>query len=101
MLAGILLIVFVEPPTPSLVGGDELSPDRRPTVLAFVMLAAFVGIVLVEPLREFFELVNFTLLEYAIISAVTLLWALTLHYVWRTRLFERCLRLDDDFRRLA
>jgi cation-transporting ATPase E len=100
MLAGILLIVFVEPPTPSLAGGDELSPDKRPTALAFVMLAAFVAIVLVEPLREFFELIDFTLLEYAIISVVTLVWALVLRYVWRTRLFERSLRLDDDFHRL-
>ena len=100
MLAGILLIVFVEPPTPSLAGGDELSPDKRPTVLAVVMLAAFVAIVLVEPLREFFELVDFTLLEYTIISAATLLWALSLRYVWRARLFERSLRLDDDFHRL-
>jgi cation-transporting ATPase E len=101
MLAGILLIVFVEPPTPFLVGGDELSPDKRPTMLAGVMLVAFVAIVLIDPLRNFFELINFALLDYLIISGVTLVWAMMLRYVWRRRLFERSLRLDEDFHRLT
>jgi cation-transporting ATPase E len=96
MLAGILLIVFVEPPTPFFVGGDALSPDKRPTILAGVMLLAFITIVSTDSLRDFFELINFGLLDYLIIGAVTIVWAAVLRYVWRKRLLERFLRLDDD-----
>ena len=68
MLCGLVLIPFVEPPTPAWVGGDELSGDRRPAFLALGMLAAFVVILLVPALRGFFELRLLPPLDYVLIG---------------------------------
>ena len=56
---------------------------------------------LADPLREFFELIDFALLDYLIIGGVTVVWAVMLRYVWRRRMFERFLQLDQDFHRLT
>ena len=64
------------------------------------MLAVFVAIVTIDPLRSFFELIDFAFLDYLIIGGVTIAWAAVLRTVWRRRLFERFLQLDIDFNRL-
>jgi cation-transporting ATPase E len=94
VLTGILLVVFVEPPTAFFTGGDELSGDQRPTILALVMVIAFVLILLIAPLRSFFELLVLPLNFYVIIVASVLLWMLTVRQVWRRRLFDRFLNID-------
>jgi cation-transporting ATPase E len=91
---GLLLILFVEPPTPAWVGGDELSGDRRPAFLALAMLALFGVIMGVPTLREAFELVPLRGLDLALIGGVVILWGLVLRLVWRQRLFERWLGLN-------
>jgi cation-transporting ATPase E len=97
MAIGLLLIVFAEPPTAAWVGGDELSGDWRPTLLAVGLLLAFVAFVAVPPLRRFYSL---ELLrqssDYALIALVVILWAFTLRHAWRARLLERYLNLDLD-----
>jgi cation-transporting ATPase E len=52
VLCGLLLVIFVEPPTPWWTGGDTLSGDWRPTVLAVALMAAFIAINLL-PRRGF------------------------------------------------
>ena len=94
VLTGVLLVIFVEPPTPFFTGGDELSGDRRPTILAFAMVIAFVLILLIAPLRNFFELVVLPLNFYAIIIASVVLWMFAVREVWRKRLFDRFLNID-------
>ncbi|GAB4451156.1 MAG: HAD-IC family P-type ATPase [Anaerolineae bacterium] len=94
IITGIVLVVFVEPPTPFFVGGDALSPDKRPTILAGCLLLAFVAIMLIEPVRDFFELILLSPADYAIIGVVTVIWALVLRYLWRARLLERFLHLE-------
>jgi cation-transporting ATPase E len=93
VLCGLVLIPFVEPPTPAWVGGDVLSGDRRPAFLALGMLAAFVLILLVPALRRFFELRLLPLLDYVLIGAVVIVWGFILRFAWRKRLFERLLNL--------
>jgi cation-transporting P-type ATPase E len=95
---GLLLVPFVEPPTPRWVGGDELSGDWRPTVLALVMLGIFVTIKLVEPLRVFFELALLQVTDYLFLITVAILWAIVQRYIWRLHLFERFLGLQDTSR---
>ena len=56
VLCGLLLVVFVEPPTPAWTGGEVLSSDRRPAILAAVLLAAFVAILTIPPMRDSLEL---------------------------------------------
>jgi cation-transporting ATPase E len=89
MLCGILLIVFVEPPTAWWVGGDEYSGDKRPTILAGFMLAAFLTVIAIPQARAFFELSVLGPVEWLVVLAVALLWGAGLRLIWRAQLLER------------
>lgn len=88
---GLVLVPFVEPPTEAWVGGDDYSGDWRPTILALALFGLYLVIIFVEPLRVFFELEVLQPIDYLFIASVTLVWAVTLRFVWRTGLFERFL----------
>ncbi len=88
---GLLLVPFVEPPTETWVGGDEYSGDWRPTILALALFGLYMAIVFIEPLRVFFELEVLQPVDYLFIGSVTLVWAVTLRFIWRKGLFERFL----------
>jgi cation-transporting ATPase E len=94
ILCGLVLIPFVEPPTEAWVGGDVLSGDWRPTLLATGMLGLYGVVVAVPPLRAFFELALLSPWDYLLLGAVVVVWALLLRFIWRTRLLERLLALD-------
>ncbi len=96
MLCGLLLIVFVEPPTRFWVGGDVFSGDWRPTILAGLILVVFGVIMFVPPLRQFFELMPLQWFDYGIITGITLVWMFVLRFIWRRNLFERFLNLEVD-----
>jgi len=94
VLCGLMLIPYVEPPVAAWVGGDELSGDRRPIVLALGLLVLYGIIMLVPTLRESFELTTLKGTELALICGIVVGWALVLRFIWRQRLFERWLGLD-------
>jgi cation-transporting ATPase E len=73
------------------VGGDELSGDWRPTLLALGMLVLYAVITAVPALRAFFELTPLRLVDYALLGAIAVVWALLMRLIWRTRLLERLL----------
>jgi cation-transporting ATPase E len=95
VICGIILLIFVEPPTKWWAGGDVLSGDWRPTYLAIGLLALFVFCIVVPAAREFYGL---TLLRqtshYVIIALATIIWIFGLRLVWRRRLVERYLNLE-------
>jgi cation-transporting ATPase E len=95
VLCGLVLVSFVEPPTEAWVGGDDLSGDWRPTLLALGMLVLYGVVTAVPPLRAFFELTPLRGWDYLLIAAVVLAWALLLRFVWRARILERLLSLDS------
>ena len=95
IMCGLLLIPFVEPPTRWWVGGDLLSGDWRPSLLALGMLVLYGVIVAVPFLREFFELTMLRWWDYLLLAAVAVGWALLLRIVWRARVFEKLFSLDD------
>jgi cation-transporting ATPase E len=94
ILCGLALIPFVEPPTEAWVGGDVLSGDWRPTLLATGMLGLYGVVVAVPPLRAFFELALLRPWDYLLLGAVVVVWALVLRSIWRARLLERLLALE-------
>jgi cation-transporting ATPase E len=94
VLCGILLIPFVEPPSESWVGGDVLSGDWRPTILAALLLIVFLAGMAVPGLGAFFELAPLSWIDYLILCGATLLWGLLLRWMWRARLLDRFLHLD-------
>jgi cation-transporting P-type ATPase E len=91
-----MLIPFVEPPTAFWVGGDEYSGDRRPAMMAVLMLGVFATILIVEPFRNFFELELLQVSDYLFLLTVTLVWAIALRFFWRLTLLERFLGLKID-----
>jgi cation-transporting ATPase E len=91
VLCGLLLIPFVEPPTKAWVGGDVLSGDWRPTLLALGMLAFFGLVLSVPSLRGFFELTPLGWLDYGILVVLVAIWAVLLRAAWRGRILERLL----------
>jgi cation-transporting ATPase E len=94
MLCGLVLIPFVEPPTKGWVGGDEFSGDRRPTILAGIMLALFVVVMIVPAFRTFFELEPLSVADIGIIVGIVAVWAFGLRFIWRGKVLERLAGLD-------
>jgi cation-transporting ATPase E len=91
VMCGLVLIPFVEPPAKAWTGGDVLSGDWRPTVLALGMLGLYGMIMAVPSLRTFFELTPLRGFDYLLIGIVVAGWALLLRLIWRGRLLERLL----------
>jgi cation-transporting ATPase E len=95
VICGILLVIFVEPPTKWWAGGDVLSGDWRPTLLSIGLIILFFVFLLIPPLREFYGL---TLLRqpdhYLVIALAVIAWVFVLRFVWRAKLVERYLNVD-------
>jgi cation-transporting ATPase E len=94
-ICGIMLVIFVQPPTRWWAGGDVLSGDRRPALLTIGLLILFGGFLATPVLRDFYGL---TLLQqpahYAVIALAAVAWLLAVRFIWRTRLLERYLNMD-------
>jgi cation-transporting ATPase E len=91
---GLILIVFVEPPTPFWTGGDDFSGDWRPTILAVILGVIYLLIMVIPSLREFFELSALRLVDYGVMAVLLLIWTLVLRFTWHAQIFTRFLRLD-------
>ncbi|MEJ2707621.1 MAG: hypothetical protein P8074_08410, partial [Anaerolineales bacterium] len=91
VLCGLALVPFVEPPTRFWEGGDRLSGDWRPSLLALALLGLFAIILATPPLRNFFELNLLAVEDYARIVLLVLVWAILVRWVWRKQLLERLL----------
>jgi cation-transporting ATPase E len=95
-LCGLVLLPFVEPPTPAWTGGDELSGDRRPGALALALLVLLAVILVVPSLRAFFELAPLAPLDVAIVGLAVIGWALALRFAWRAHLARRFFGMAAD-----
>jgi cation-transporting ATPase E len=93
IFGGLLLISFVEPPSEAWVGGDRLSGDWRPSLLALGLGLAFVLGLVVPQIRSFFAL-QLDVRTACLLAATAILWAFAVRWLWRTRLFERFLGVD-------
>ena len=91
---GLILMLFVEPPTSWWVGGSAVSGDWRPTWLAASLLAVFLLISLVPGLRSLFLLSPLGPLEYGLVGGTVVLWIFSVRWIWRSRLFERFLGIN-------
>ena len=74
VLCGLLLLLFVEPATEFFAGGSDLSKDWRPSFMALALLIVYIVILVVPPLRSFFELQLLGVLDYLAIGVLALLW---------------------------
>lgn len=91
VLTGLLLVVFVEPPTPWWTGGDVLSSDWKPAALAGVLLISFLIVSIVPMLRRIFALSPLGLPEVGLIAVALILWLFLVRFFWRRRIIARFL----------
>ena len=96
VLCGLLLILFVEPPTKFFAGGSDLSQDWRPSFMVLALLIVYSAILVVPPLRSFFELTLLGGLDYLAMGVLAILWGLLLLLAWRMRLLERFLGVEEE-----
>jgi cation-transporting ATPase E len=95
ILSGLLLVVFVEPPTHFWVSGDAYSGDWRPTLMVMGIFLLFLGLFAVPAVRELYDLVPLrNPLDYFAIGLVILGWTFALRSVWRLHLLDRYLNID-------
>jgi cation-transporting P-type ATPase E len=92
MLCGLAFILYLRPPTAAWVAIADLSRDRRPAILAGLMLALFIAVLIVPPLQFFWELEPLPLWAYPVIALLVPLWAMTVRFVWRRRVATRLRR---------
>ncbi len=86
---GLLLVIFAEPPTPWWVGGDSLSGDWRPTLLAVGLWVVFWVLLAVPSLRNIFALESLPLVNIALVLVASLAWLFLVRLVWRQQWLER------------
>jgi hypothetical protein len=60
------------------------------------MMAVFVLITMIPPLRALFLLSPLGLREYALLALAVTIWLFTVRLTWRTRLLSRYLSVDLD-----
>lgn len=91
---GIVLILFVEPPTPFWVGGNELHRDKRIFYPVLAMCISSVLLITLPPLRSLLDLVLLDGLDYLVIAVCVVIWLFVVRWVWRGRILERFLALE-------
>jgi cation-transporting ATPase E len=92
-LCGLLIIVFLEPPTPAWVAANPLNGDWRPPALAAGLFGLFVAFLAIPTARDFYELELFSVWEFAMIGLVVIAWAFSVRSIWRFELMARIQRL--------
>lgn len=93
---GLLLVVFAQPPSEFWVGGDTLSGDRRPAMLAIALWFLFLFLTVAPfPSRQL-ELQTLRPTEhYLFVLAALAIWVLALRALWRAGWFRRLTGIAD------
>jgi len=95
-VAGVLLIPFVQPPTPAWVGAETLKGDWRPTILGVLLLGMLLFGLQNEDFRQTFELSSLAWTDLVVIGLACAGWAVALRWAWRTHLIDRLLGRSLD-----
>lgn len=96
VLAGVLTMLFAEPPLRWFAGGAPYRGHWLTGAGAVVLIVAYYILLLLPGVRSFFELTPLPLFFHTAILMMTALWALLLRMVWRRRWLGRFLDLADD-----
>jgi len=93
VLCGILLLLFIEPPSKFWVGGHELRGDKRFIFLALAMFVTYALLVAIPPLRNLFDLTLLGFIDYLFIGLLVVVWIFVVRWFWRSHLLDRFLGL--------
>ncbi|MGY1917193.1 HAD-IC family P-type ATPase [Blastococcus sp. SYSU DS0973] len=93
--AAFLLILFLKPPNRLFASWTRPDGDRRPAVLVVVLVVAFSGLLFVPWFTGYFGLTAAARPVFETVLPALVLWFLVLTAVYRFRLLDRVLGLDD------
>ncbi len=91
--ASFVLLLFLAPPTRFFASWTRPTPDRRPAVLAAVLVAAFVAVLFVPALWSYFGLTGPAFPVFRAVLIALVLWFATLSAAFRFRALDRILAL--------
>ena len=95
IVMGLILVIFVQPPTRFWTGGDRLANDWRPTLLAIGLFVVLVLSPMIPVLDDFFGLEPLrSMQDILVIAGLTLIWMFVLRFTWKRHLLDRYLDLD-------
>jgi hypothetical protein len=89
VLAGLALIVFVEPPADWVAVVRPKTLDRRPAVMAVGLGVVYVGLLVFEPVRGIFALDFLDLPEASFVAFALVAWLLVIRWTWRHDVVQR------------
>ena len=91
-----LLLLFLEPPSRFFTGWrKEVSPDKRPALLALALIVVFQVLYFVPTIGAYFGILEKPPTVYLRILAFVVVWFFLIRAIWRHRLFERFLGLTS------
>lgn len=91
------VILFLEPPGRFFLGWrKEVSPDKRPALLAAGLFVLFLVIWTVPPIGYYFGILVKPLPITMILMMLVVVWFFLVRAVWRANLLERVLGLEED-----
>ncbi len=96
VFTGLLLVIFVEPPTEWWAGASKVGGDWRPLELSLGLMLGFVVISIVPPLRTLFSLTALWPQEYASVAAAVILWLFLARWAWRSQALSRYLGMEVE-----
>jgi cation-transporting ATPase E len=94
-VCGLLLVMFVEPPSRFWAGSDEPSSDRRPAWLTIVLLIVVLLIAFVPALSELFDLRPIEPLDMAVVGVAAAVWVFLVRWAWNRHWLERFLGINS------
>jgi hypothetical protein len=89
--AGLLLVIFVEPPIAWFAVAEPITSDRRPTLLALGLAIAYIVVLQVPIARGFFQLIAPDAREGLFVLFAVIAWLLLVRTFWARRVIERFL----------
>ncbi len=95
ILCGLMLIVFVEPPSSFFAGGDKTRNDIKPLFLTVFLFISFTFILVDPSLSDFFEMSYLPYWNFLILLALSLLWGVLIIWLWRKKFFDRYLGIEE------
>jgi cation-transporting ATPase E len=94
-VCGLLLVMFVEPPSRFWAGSDEPSSDHRPTWLTIALLIGVLLIAFVPALSELFDLRPVEPLDMVVVGVAAAVWVFLVRWAWNRHWLERFLGINS------
>src|SRR5919199_649920 len=94
-VCGLLLVMFVEPPSRFWAGSDEPSSDRRPAWLTLALLIVVLLIAFVPALSELFDLRPIEPVDMAVVGVAAAVWVFLVRWAWNRHWLERFLGINS------